>query len=196
MASAPPGRARSGLEFAGGVSMCSSVPAARLLIVDDDPSLHEDYSRCLAPAPVDREQLDAARATLFGPSGPAANDTRTRFQLAHAYDGTGAAALVRKERDSAEGFSVAFVDMRMPPGWSGVETIGELWKIDAAIQVVLCTAFSDFTWDKVIAALGRSDGLHLLRKPFSQEQVRRFAEVLAKKWQLAHAAPRRAASEP
>jgi hypothetical protein len=81
--------------------------------------------------------------------------------------------------------------MRMPPGWSGVDTIAALWRADQYMQIVLCTAYSDFTWDMVLAGVGRSEGLHLLRKPFAAEQVRRFAEVLSKKWLLSEGARER-----
>jgi diguanylate cyclase len=170
---------------------------SRLLIVDDDPGLHEDYVRCLAPAEPDGGDLRAARDALFGPGSSPAPDRgsgEVRFELVHAYAGAAALQLVRQGLENGEHCSVAFVDMRMPPGWNGVETIRQLWAVDPAVQVVLCTAFSDFTWDKVIAGIGRSDGLHLLRKPFAAEQVRRFAEVLSKKWQLARTLAQRGGS--
>jgi len=162
----------------------------RILVVDDDHDLHGDYQRCLAPAELESDDLRAARAALFG----AAHDTTilgTTFRLGHAYAGADAVELVRASLGDGDRYSVAFVDMRMPPGWSGVDTIREIWRLDAAVQVVLCTAFSDFTWDKVIEGVGRSDGLHLLRKPFAAEQVRRFAEVLSKKWHLARSSESR-----
>ena len=31
-------------------------------------------------------------------------------------------------------FCVAFVDMRMPPGWDGVETIERLWQANSELQ--------------------------------------------------------------
>lgn len=156
----------------------------RVLVVDDDRGLHEDYDRCLAPAARESPALRLARDALFG-AAPLATGVEVRFRLAHAYAGESALELVEASIECADRYSVAFVDMRMPPGWSGVETIRRIWRIDPSLLVVLCTAYSDFTWDRVVAGVGRSDGLHLLRKPFDTQQVRRFAEVLAKKWQLA-----------
>jgi CheY-like chemotaxis protein len=157
----------------------------RVLIVDDDRDIHGDYVRCLTPPRSESRELGIARDALFGPGSEPPRPRRPRFELAHAYAGADALELVRRSIDDGVRYAVAFVDMRMPPGWNGVETIREIWRIDSAIQVVVSTAFSDFTWDKVIAGVGGSEGLHLLRKPFAADQVRVFAEVLSKKWQLA-----------
>jgi CheY-like chemotaxis protein len=163
----------------------------RLLIVDDEEALHEDYTKCLAPSGRRTDRYQAARDELFGPPSAAAAPAGVSFRLSHAYAGAAALKLVEAAVVASDRFSVAFVDMRMPPGWDGVETIRRLWAVDSAVQVVLCTAFSDFTWDNVLAGVGKSDGLHLLRKPFGAEQVRRFAEVLSKKWDLARPANQR-----
>ena len=72
-------------------------------------------------------------------------------------------------------FSVAFVDMRMPKGMDGLETIKRIWKIDPNLQVVICTAFSDHSMDDVIDCLGYSDRLLLLRKPLAQDEARQLA---------------------
>ena len=163
----------------------SGSESPRILVVDDDRDLHDDYDRCLAPGRSESTELRTARDALFGPS---ADDLASvvRFELAHAYAGEAALPLIEASIESGRRYSVAFVDMRMPPGWNGVETIRNIWRVDASLQVVLCTAYSDFTWDRVVAGVGRSDGLHLLRKPFDPAQVRRFAEVLSKKWELAN----------
>ena len=39
-------------------------------------------------------------------------------------------------------YAMAFVDVRMPPGWDGIETIGHLWAVEPDLQIVLCTAYS------------------------------------------------------
>ncbi len=168
----------------------SSHGAPRLLIIDDDPRLHDDYRRCLGPPTTQGEGLRARREALFGPEPSALGVTDVRFELVHALSGASGLTHLRESVAADDPFSVAFVDMRMPPGWNGVETIRELWSTDPDLQMVVCTAYSDFTWDAVIAGVGRSEGLHLLRKPFGGDQVRRFAEVLTKKWQLARAAER------
>lgn len=155
-----------------------------VLVVDDDRDLHDDYERCLGPRARETASLRDARDELFGTSTLAPEETLTTFHIDHAYTGMAGLRLVEDGIGSGKQYCVAFVDMRMPPGWNGVDTIVALWRADPRVQIVLCTAYSDFTWDKVLQAVGRSEGLHLLRKPFAAEQVRRFAEVLAKKWSL------------
>ena len=162
-----------------------SAPATdllELLVVDDDRNIHQDYERCLGLVEPAVGELDAIRERLFGPR-PTADEDR-RFPLFHALSGELAIAEVRARATSGRRFPVAFVDMRMSPGWNGIETIVRLWELDADIEIVVCTAFSDFTWTEVLATVGRSEGLHLLRKPFDGPQVRRFAGVLSRKWEL------------
>jgi CheY-like chemotaxis protein len=157
----------------------------RVLIVDDDRDVHDAYERCLAPPRRESEALARARDELFGPLPSSATGEAPQFELAHAYGGEEGVRTVQRQLAAGRPFAAAFVDMRMPPGWNGVDTIKGIWRLDPAVQIVLSTAYSDFTWDKVLAAVGRSAGLHLLRKPFDPAQVLRFAEVLCRKWQLA-----------
>ncbi len=74
----------------------------------------------------------------------------------------------------------------MPPGWDGIETIKNIWKIDKDIQIVICTAFSDYTWEETVEKLGISDNLLILKKPFDNISVRQLACALSRKWQLLH----------
>ena len=90
----------------------------------------------------------------------------------------------------AEGkpFSVAFVDMRMPPGWDGVQTIKRIWELDPELQCVICTAYSDYSWEDILEQLGVNDRLLLLRKPFDSAEVCQLACALSEKWHLARRA--------
>jgi len=163
---------------------------SKVLIVDDEASVHDDFRRCLLPAANESPRLDELRRDLFGVEASPTNDLHA-VELTHAMSGEDAARAVGGTAGHPEvAFALAFVDMRMSPGWNGVETIRELWLRDARIQMVLCTAYSDFTWDRVLAEVGNGERLHLLRKPFSTDQVRRFAQVLCKKWSLANPGPR------
>ncbi len=72
----------------------------------------------------------------------------------------------------------------MPPGWDGIETIKHIWELDKSIQIVICTAYSDYSWEETIEELGKSDNLLILKKPFDLIAVRQLACALTKKWQL------------
>jgi two-component system sensor histidine kinase/response regulator len=80
---------------------------------------------------------------------------------------------------------MAFVDMRMPPGWDGLETIEHLWYVDPDIQIVICTAYSDHPWEDVSRRIGDTDKLLILMKPFNSIEVVQLARSLTKKWNLA-----------
>jgi signal transduction histidine kinase len=83
-------------------------------------------------------------------------------------------------------YAMAFVDVRMPPGWDGVETIARIWDRSPALQVVVCTAYSDYSWENMIRAIGRSDSLLILKKPFDKIEVLQLANALTQKWSLNH----------
>src|ERR1700728_3428074 len=152
----------------------------RILIVDDNRAIHEDFRKILLGREVD-ENLQELEATLFG-RVVSAVDTPGVFQLESAYQGAEALALVQRSHDDHRPYSVAFVDMRMPPGWDGLETIEHLWDVDPEIQIVICSAYSDYDWQDLIRRLGRSDKLLVLKKPFEMIEVLQCAHALAAKW--------------
>ena len=79
---------------------------------------------------------------------------------------------------------MAFVDVRMPPGWDGIETIARIWEVDPELQVVVCTAYSDYSWEDMRAKVGQPDSLLVLKKPFDNIEVQQIAHALTKKWLL------------
>ncbi|MDH5192936.1 MAG: response regulator [Nitrospira sp.] len=153
----------------------------RILIVDDNQSIHEDFRRILQSQPED-EGLNQARKDLFG--GAPLVEALERFELDYAAQGQAALALVQMARQEGRPYAVAFVDMRMPTGWDGLETIERLWEVDGRIQVVICTAYSDHSWAEIAARLGKSDRLLILRKPFDAIEVQQIAAALTRKWEL------------
>jgi two-component system NtrC family sensor kinase len=151
----------------------------RILLVDDMPALHEDFRKILVPlAPVD-ESLIADEAALFGDEPEYA---ATAFELDSAFQGQEALAKVQTSLEMGLPYAMAFVDMRMPPGWDGVQTIERLWQADARLQIVICTAYSDHAWDAVLARLDTRDRLLILKKPFDAIEVRQLANTLTAKW--------------
>ena len=134
----------------------STLPNRRILVVDDTPAIHEDFRKILQPDTPQASELDAVSAALFGEEVKAAS---IPFELDSAYQGQEALAMVCEALQAGLPYAVAFVDMRMPPGWDGLETIERLWAIDADVQVVICSAHSDYDWTEVVARLDRSDKL-------------------------------------
>ena len=157
----------------------------RLLIVDDNSTIHDDIRKILCPAK-EHEEISRMAATLFGTQPDIAQ--QGRFTIDSAYQGQEGLTMVKKAVDEKKPYSIAFVDMRMPPGWDGIETIRHIWNACPDVQIVICTAYSDHSWGDIIKSLGQSDGLLILKKPFDNVEVLQLAHALAKKWLLARAA--------
>jgi CheY-like chemotaxis protein len=155
----------------------------RILVVDDNEAIHEDFNKILATtAAASDGKVDDMAASLFGeetPTGP-----RTEFELTHALQGQEALDLALKALRDDKPFALAFVDVRMPPGWNGIETVEKIWAHDHEIEVVLCTAYSDFSWEEIAGRLTHPERLLILRKPFDPLEVRQLAYGLTSKWFL------------
>src|SRR5205823_3082481 len=125
--------------------------------------------------------LDAAEHALFGEVSEPAT---TSFDVDSAYQGREGLEKVRASIECATPYALAFVDMRMPPGWDGIETIRHIWSADPRLQIVICTAHSDYTWDEVVRKLGAEDRLLILKKPFDTIEVAQLASALTTKWEM------------
>ena len=154
----------------------------RILVIDDNPVIHEDFRKILA-ATTASDELEQAGASLFDEEPVAVHGEP--FDLSFADQGERGFHMVEQSVVAGKPYALAFVDMRMPPGWDGVETIEHIWKVDPEIQVVICTAFSDHPWRRITARLGQTDRLLILRKPFDAIEVEQLASSLTRKWNLA-----------
>jgi diguanylate cyclase len=154
----------------------------RILVVDDNQAIHADFKKILCAA-VSAQNLDRAAEALFGkPINPPA-PTR-QYVLELASQGQEGVEKARQACCAGGPFALAFVDMRMPPGWDGVQTIEALWNVDPDLQVVICTAYSDYSWGDISRKLGQSDRLLILKKPFDPIEVAQLATAMSAKWQL------------
>ena len=157
----------------------------RVLIIDDNQAIHADIRKILCPVTsAAAASLDALEAELLGPSDGKPSRAAAAFVLDSAFQGREGLALVQKATAEGRPYALAFVDVRMPPGWDGVETTMELWKVDPALQIVICTAYSDYSWDDMLARIGGSDRLVILKKPFDTIEVLQLANALSEKWNL------------
>ncbi|MCF3649141.1 response regulator [Synoicihabitans lomoniglobus] len=156
---------------------------SRILVVDDTPNIHGDFRKILTPkrpSPADETDLEAEFFDEVADELP----SHRQFAITSAYQGQEALLAVKESIEASDPFQVAFVDMRMPPGWDGLETIRHIWAVDPNIQVVICTAYSDYTWKNLHDELGPSDSLIILKKPFDNIEVVQLAHALTRKWEL------------
>jgi signal transduction histidine kinase len=163
----------------------------RVLVVDDNRAIHGDFRKVLGEASYERSALAELEAALFGQ--PPTRAHMEPFLIDSAYQGQEARSLVEKARLEGAPYAVAFVDMRMPPGWDGVETAQRLWEVDPELQVVVCTAYSDYSWEELLGKLeAHAERFLILKKPFDHVEVRQLATSLSRKWTLARQARERA----
>jgi len=158
----------------------------RILLIDDNESIHDDFRKILCDHAAE-PGLAAAESALFGDQAPGAVD-RPVYQLASAYQGEAGFAQVNHAIEAGDPFAMAFVDMRMPPGWDGLETIERIFEVDQEIQIVICTAYSDHDWADIAERLAHPDRVLILKKPFDHVEVQQLAAALCAKWHLSRVA--------
>ena len=156
--------------------------AHRILVIDDNPSIHKDFETILLEEE-DSTALNSLRSQVFG-DNTSTSVMKSVYQLDFASQGKEGCEKVKQACSEGRPYELVFVDMRMPPGWDGLQTLKHLWKIDANVQAVICTAYSDYSWSEISERLGRSDKLLILKKPFDSAEVAQLASALTEKWAL------------
>jgi diguanylate cyclase (GGDEF)-like protein len=162
-------------------------PNRRILVVDDNQAIHDDFRKVLAPEPR-ANALDDTVAVMLGAPAARRRSDQVAYEIDAAHQGEEGLAMVQAALREDRPYAMAFVDMRIPPGWDGLRTIEEIWAIDPAIQIVICTAFSDHSWSDIIDRVGETDGLFILKKPFDVAEARQVACAMTRKWSLARLA--------
>ncbi|HEY2082947.1 MAG TPA: response regulator [Verrucomicrobiae bacterium] len=160
----------------------------RILIVDDNEAIHKDFRKIFNTSSATGTAIDAAEALIFGEENSSQN---AGFEIDSAFQGQEGLEKVRKAVAEGRPYPLAFVDVRMPPGWDGIETVARIWQEYPDLQVVICTAYSDYSWDDMLKNLGCTDRLVILKKPFEVIEVLQLAEALTEKWNLAQQAKAR-----
>src|SRR5579862_7014359 len=145
----------------------------RILIIDDNADIHQDFRRFLVSDDSIAGQLAKAEAEAQGK--PVQDIELPHFELDCVFQGQDGLERVISARQSNRPYAVAFVDIRMPPGWDGIETIAHLWKADPALEIVICTAYSDYSARDIACKLRRTHQLLLLKKPFDNIEVQQLA---------------------
>jgi len=161
----------------------------RILIVDDNESIHHDFKKTLCPVRNESVDVSLLEMELFGDGENAENtddddNIYPEYELDSAYQGQESLEKVRQAAADNRPYALLFVDVRMPPGWDGIETISRIWKEFPYTEIAICTAYSDYSWDEIAEKLGNSDKLLFLTKPFSTIVVKQMALSLVKKWNL------------
>lgn len=158
----------------------------RILLVDDNEAIHEDIESILTfRDPSSEEDFLKIEHELFEEETESTDEpVNVEYQIDHAYRGEEAIQMVEKADRDGYPYSLVFMDVRMPPGMNGIEAVKKIWDDYPYIEVVICTAYSDYSWEQIIKNLGTSDRLLFMKKPFDATALKQTALTLNTKWNL------------
>ena len=129
----------------------------RILVIDDNEAIHKDFREILGTADTDTAALDEAKAAILGTAPEVSK--QEGFQIDSAFQGQEGLERVRQALHEGRPYAMAFIDVRMPPGWDGIKTIQQIWAEYPQLQAVICTAYSDYQWQDITDKLGQTDQL-------------------------------------
>ena len=161
--------------------MTDSLENHSILLVDDHRPIHEDFRSILNTQGQSSERLEALESSFFG-DAVLPSLLLPKYELDSAFQGQEALHKVEAALQAGRPYALGFIDVRMPPGWDGIETIQHIWDADADMQFVICTAYADYTWEEIFKRFGNTERVVFLRKPFDQTEVRQLACTLTAKW--------------
>jgi len=155
----------------------------RILVVDDNELIHEDFRKILSSSnSIQEEEYIILEQDLFGNDFSIEKVSKNlNYEVDSAFQGQDALEMVQLAEEQEKQYSLIFMDVRMPPGWDGIETISKIWKLYPGIEMVICSAYSDYSWEDIVAELGTTDKLLFLRKPFDPIEVQQISLSLLKK---------------
>ncbi len=163
---------------------------SRILIVDDNVDIHEDIKQILNPLELNSNysEIQKLKTVLFGEktaqSEAGYKPSAIRYQIDDAYQGDDGVEKVRRAIEEGYPYSLIFMDVRMPPGMDGIQTIKKIWEIQPYVEVVICTAYSDYSWEEILAEFQQTDHLLFIKKPFDSVSLKQLALALTTKWRL------------
>lgn len=157
----------------------------RILVVDDNEAIHRDIESILkSSAGINDDELMDFEEELFGSERQKSGHPVIDYEIDHAYQGEEAVAMVYEADKNRNPYSLIFMDVRMPPGIDGIQAIRKTWQNNPHVEVVICTAYSDYSWEHIMENLGTSDKLLFMRKPFDATALKQTALTLTTKWKL------------
>ncbi len=170
--------------------MNSTTPSNwRVLAIDDNPAIHKDYKKVLLTEASD-SRLKEAESFLFDEEPVGSSESKSEFiyEIDSAFQGEEGLAMVEKSLEEGREYSVALIDVRMPPGWDGIETAKRIWQVYPELPIVLCTAYSDYGWAHICQELPQVDQLLILKKPFEPLELRQIVAAQVSRWHLSRLA--------
>lgn len=152
----------------------------RVLVVDDQREIHQDFEEMLTPSFAETSTDDLAEAFV----SEVDESFLPKFKLLHARSGSEAYNIVKTTIETDEPIAVAYIDIRMPPGMDGIETTRRIRAIDENIEVVLMSAYTDKSLGEIVHEMDLLHKLLYIRKPFAREEIQQITLALAEKWNV------------
>ncbi|HJS07760.1 MAG TPA: response regulator [Pirellulales bacterium] len=158
----------------------------KILVIDDNREIHRDFRKIFRTLQGESSEIDELENALFGVETVqnAARSPLLGVTLDSAYQGEEGVIMAVDAADRRDPYLLAFVDVRMPPGIDGIQTIKRIWERVPGMPCVICTAFSDYNWEDISIHLGGSGNLYILKKPFDAVEVLQMAQAIAEKADL------------
>ena len=167
----------------------SNTAPVRVLVVDDEAEIRDAYRQILLENEVTQEMVGfrELRSRLFrknpADTGRLRSPVRsTVFEPTFCDNAEAGVAAVKEGLARNEPFAVVFLDMRMPPGPDGVWAATRIREVDPAVEIVICTAYSDADPGEIGGLVPPEDKLSYLQKPFHPHEVRQMTIALGSKW--------------
>ena len=150
----------------------------RLLAIDDNTKVLDAYTTLF-------HQDEGLMESILALSGVSPNsieedDEEFEFEVECRESGQLGVELVRQALVDDDPFAVIFLDMRMPNGWSGLETAVQIRKLDEHVRIVLVSAYTDYTLKEIRSEIGPRFVFH--SKPWSDDELKQLTRLLVSDW--------------
>jgi signal transduction histidine kinase len=158
----------------------------KILVIDDNRDIHQDFRKIFKGLQGEASEIDKLESALFGMERvqQSGGSPLEGISLDSAFQGEEGVRLACEAAAIGAPYLLAFVDVRMPPGIDGIQTIKRIWEKVPGMPCVICTAFSDYNWEDISIHLGGSGNLYILKKPFDAVEVLQMAQAIAEKASL------------
>jgi len=155
----------------------------RLLVVDDDSSTLDLFRQVLSRVKTDQmihSETEESESKLFREN--ASSQSLKLFDVVTCQQGDEAVDAVKNSIQEDRPFSVAFIDIRLPPGPDGIWAAEHIRTLDSNVEIVIITGYPDAHLRNIVHRVSPAHKLLYLQKPFHSQEIYQFAFALSMKW--------------
>ena len=155
----------------------------RILVADDNSSILDLFLQILFRVKTDsnvQSKTQRSNEKLSCQNTP--NLPSPSFDIVTCKQADEAVDAVKDSLECGRPFSIAFIDVRMPPGPDGVWAAEHIRKLDPDIEIVIMTGYTDIHPDAIARRIPPAHKLLYIQKPFQSHEVCQLAFALSMKW--------------